>query len=489
MRLRDASPRVADGVDLAVAVELVAAEVAEHEQARPGAGRRRGAARARRLRARRPRARGPTRASARSPTSGWHRSSWSRACDPPPRAMPPGGAVVVVLPLVAETSVTCWPRASSTSASGASAFMTRPLIVAPSPRPVRRDRRPAARPTRDGGARTHGSVRHACRSHQYASTRYGMANIARPAVSGSDARIARISSQHAFLLVGREHRDVADAAEPLDDTLGGQLLDVVERRVVERAEPAVERQCRLRPALVLPPGRALLDPVEDAPDPVDPPDAAIAGVPDQSEASTGSEHAVQLGERRRSASNQWNACATVTASIVAARERKGLGGGRDDGHPGERRPEDVAHALDRLDREQSRAVRREETRQLAGAGREVDDRSARRDPELAGEPGEGGRGVRRPGAFVGLGLRVEPALRDLVHRHVPEMLPDGAGERPGGRRMRASAIRDDRAGERPEGRAQECRPHSSLSLPAHRPARGSSPSETGRVQGQQPIDG
>ena len=36
--------------------------------------------------------------------------------------------------------------------------------------------------------------------------------------------------------------------------------------------------------------------------------------------------------------------------------------------------------------------------------------------------------------------------------------------------------------------AATCRPHSVLALPAQRPARGSSPGDTGRVHGQQPID-
>ena len=36
---------------------------------------------------------------------------------------------------------------------------------------------------------------------------------------------------------------------------------------------------------------------------------------------------------------------------------------------------------------------------------------------------------------------------------------------------------------------QPWRPHSSLPVPAHRPARGSSPAATGLVHGQQPIDG
>ncbi len=39
------------------------------------------------------------------------------------------------------------------------------------------------------------------------------------------------------------------------------------------------------------------------------------------------------------------------------------------------------------------------------------------------------------------------------------------------------------------GCGQPCRPHSDLSCPAQRPARGSSPGFTARVHGQQPIDG
>jgi len=37
--------------------------------------------------------------------------------------------------------------------------------------------------------------------------------------------------------------------------------------------------------------------------------------------------------------------------------------------------------------------------------------------------------------------------------------------------------------------SSEWRPHSVLAWPAHRPARSSSPWATGRVQGQQPIEG
>src|SRR5262249_30870909 len=54
--------------------------------------------------------------------------------------------VVVVLPFVAETSATRCPCASCASASGARALMTRPLIVAPWPRPVTRESHPAASP-------------------------------------------------------------------------------------------------------------------------------------------------------------------------------------------------------------------------------------------------------------------------------------------------------------------------------------------------------
>ena len=39
------------------------------------------------------------------------------------------------------------------------------------------------------------------------------------------------------------------------------------------------------------------------------------------------------------------------------------------------------------------------------------------------------------------------------------------------------------------GEGSACRPHSVLDWPDQRPARGSSPGATGRVHGQQPIDG
>jgi hypothetical protein len=44
-------------------------------------------------------------------------------------------------------------------------------------------------------------------------------------------------------------------------------------------------------------------------------------------------------------------------------------------------------------------------------------------------------------------------------------------------------------GESPASAQESCSPHSVLSRSAHRPARASSPSATGRVHGQQPMDG
>ena len=134
VRLGDPSPRVADRVHLAVAVELVAAQVAEHEQLGARAGRRRVAA---------------TRSSTSStavpgPRARREGRRDARRCRFAPvefvtsgRPSAPTAAasrrVVVVLPFVADTSATCWSAASSASRSGAIAFITRPLIVAPWP--------------------------------------------------------------------------------------------------------------------------------------------------------------------------------------------------------------------------------------------------------------------------------------------------------------------------------------------------------------------
>ena len=104
-------------------------------------------------------------------------------------------------------------------------------------------------------------------------------------------------------------------------------------------------------------------------------------------------------------------------------------------------------------------VRREQPGELAGAGGDVGHHAAGRDPERVDDPADRVGRVRGTSALVGVGLGAEPGARDLVDAQVAA---DGV---------------------------QPCSPHSSLPLLVQRPARGSSPSFTGLVQGQQPIDG
>ena len=81
------------------------------------------------------------------------------AFHPARRAHPDSSRAVVVLPLVAETSVT--PRGSSApssaSASGLSRSRSLPGRLVPPPRPRRRESRPAARARVSEGAATPGS--------------------------------------------------------------------------------------------------------------------------------------------------------------------------------------------------------------------------------------------------------------------------------------------------------------------------------------------
>src|SRR5437868_12378007 len=60
--------------------------------------------------------------------------------------------VVVVLPLVPETTTAPRPAASSPMTPGATARTTRPPIVTPAPIPARRETRPASRPARTARA-------------------------------------------------------------------------------------------------------------------------------------------------------------------------------------------------------------------------------------------------------------------------------------------------------------------------------------------------
>ena len=195
---------------------------------------------------------------------------------------------------------TCWSCASSASASGAIAFMTRPLIVAPWPRPVTRDSQPVARP-----AVTATRVRVEPRLTAAARTSRrrrgtGCATRVRPAVSGWVARISRTSSSTRACSSGGSTATWLTAAKRPTTPSGDSGCSWRKTPRCSCAEPAVEGQVVLGPALVLPPRCLLLDPVHDAPDPVDPVDAAVACVPHQSEAAAGAQRAARArGARPR----------------------------------------------------------------------------------------------------------------------------------------------------------------------------------------------
>ena len=158
---------------------------------------------------------------------------------------------------------------------------------------------------------------------------------------------------------------------------------------------------------------------------------------------------VELAPAPRSASNQWNAWATVIASSDAVGEGQRFGGRRDRGHAGHGRAEHARASRRPARPRRARApVRREQPGELAGAGGEVgDDRGPVRCASALDEPRDRVGWVRGPGPLVGVGF--------------------GAEAREPRRRGRSSGSRDG---------VQPWRPHSSLPLPAQRPARGSSPS-------------
>ena len=162
-----APPRVADRVHLAVAVELVAAEVAEHEQLGARAGRRPA-----RRPARRPRAPRCPGSSARASVGAMPdvRLAPVELRD----ERPPVGARRRRRAGVSSWSCRWWPTrarragpaASSASRSGAIAFITRPLIVAPCAAPGDAREPAGGAPGRDRESRSCASARSRGRSHQ-----------------------------------------------------------------------------------------------------------------------------------------------------------------------------------------------------------------------------------------------------------------------------------------------------------------------------------
>ena len=205
----------------------------------------------------------------------------------------------------------------------------------------------------------------------------------------------------------------------------------------------------------------LLDPVHDRPQLVDEVVAAVTRVPDRARAGRPDRSTRANSVSATGASNQWKPCATVIASRVAAGERELLGGRRDQRDAGAHRGEGGAHPVDRLDRDERRAERRQEPGELAGARGDVHDArrrarcaGARRatPPRRAGSSGGPARRPPRPGIETGGGYLVDGHAAIIVTL-----------------RRTARAGRSTRRG----GRTPSCR------SPDQRPARASSPSPTG----------
>ena len=230
---------------------------------------------------------------------------------------------------------------------------------------------------------------------------------------------------------------------------------MVERRLVQRSEAVAVAERAVGPALVVPPRRALLDPVHDRPQRVDPVDRSVARVPDEADAPPGRSTRASSA-KARSASNQWNACATVTASSDAVAEGQRLGGAGD----ARRRRGATRCRSSRIPSTGSTASRRrrvgdEQRGELAGAGGEVAARHARARAAVLDEPRDRVGRVRGAGPVVGVGARVEAALRDVVDGHVRccHVMASLAARTI----VRASVLRSSRAALRRGGRTPACR--------------------------------
>ena len=174
--------------------------------------------------------------------------------------------------------------------------------------------------------------------------------------------------------------------------------------------------------------------------------------------------------KARSASNQWNAWATVTAS----RERSAIGSASataaTTGTPGTAATNRRRIPSTGSDREHRRARRHEQSRELARSRCEVEHDAAGPEPEVVDQPGHRVGRVRGTNPFVHLGLAAESLLGDLVNGHpaifaggsvVPGPVRESFDATPGTaavplgrpRRRRSSCRRRRRAGPDARGRA------------------------------------
>jgi len=225
--------------------------------------------------------------------------------------------------------------------------------------------------------------------------------------------------EHGLLPVSRQRRDVADAADPVDEVLMRAGLDVSKARLgpvrPEAAARDVAALMRAGPAVaVLAPRRLVLDSVHDGPDRVDPVDAAISGIPDQPEPPAGAHHPAKLGQRPLGV-KPVKGLRDDDGVQAGRRERERLSDAREQRSARKTPAELRSHAGDRLHSREPRAGGDERRGELAGAGREVDDPAARPDAQVRRQPADRVRRIGRPGPVVRLGLSLEAARGDVVH--------------------------------------------------------------------------
>ena len=146
---------------------------------------------------------------------------------------------------------------------------------------------------------------------------------------------------------------MAHALEAADDALRRERLLVAEHGAVHFAEPAVEREVRPRTTSRAPATAPASRPGRGRPRSGRPSRcAAVTCVPQQARAGRRGAARVRISGSAASASNQWNAWATVIASSAPSANGSSSAVAATDGHRrGPRRDRTCAHPLDRLDRD------------------------------------------------------------------------------------------------------------------------------------------
>ena len=375
--------------------------------------------------------------------------------------------VVVVLPFVADTSATRCPAASCASAFGAIALITRPLIVAPWPRPVTRESHPATCPPAIATL-----VRSDRRLMRARTSRHrpGTGSAAPSVPSCRGGWRARPGPRRALVAAAGGGSTATWLTDATRSTTPSGVIDCSCRNFSAWSGPNPGGpECRVMPVLVVPPRCALLDPVHDRPHLVHPVRGAVPRVPDQPDPAAWAEDAGELAEGPVGIEPVERLGDGDRIQRTGC-HRQRLGDGGDDGDAGHGGDEPSAHPLDRLGREHRRAGRHEQSRELARFRRQGRARCRRArargcrpatPPRRRGTRGGPVRTPRPRGRSLPRRPRGRPSrhLRRRVRRLGPVSEPFGA--RPGiaavppgrPRRRRSSYRRRRRAGPDARGRA------------------------------------